>query len=688
MRGVVRLTVGSERGIVFLSALVLVLVMTLLGAALFDLSHIERVLVTGDAASTQSIYCAEAALMRTVNDPGRISDIGNVPLEGSLTWTGVGLSLPGDDPDLATPSGPCRNVTVTFNHALGPRLTLTALLDPPQTGTTLTARGAQIQLIFLEPAFEYAVVSNSGQLHLRGRGPVPPSGAGGRDRIDGDVFVSGPPGSLPFTPAAVLGEPLTGQEPTILPRETDDTRPTISLPLGTTFTVHNNSPDFFPATGDTLPQGYQSNMPQPNVVGYVSNIKQAAGITPGNPTGNLTGTHQGSPVYNLKKIFDTLGRNSDGSLTQPSGCGCTGSPGGNCKVFCDLQPLGIKLNPTSGGAVNNRSQEIASTPGDDYFFDGACQSGGFPCNPNVNVPLEGPDNAGKTGTRGAQRKVALARDAPPVFLVEGNAWFHAKDAWGIAIEGRGTIVATNDVLLADNVIYMHGITNDPAVYPDSTNPATADMLGLVAQRDLWFGDPNFGTFLEGSGVMLAGRDFNFVFFKADGTCCAAPEDNGVTLNGTMLANRQVALLRDFAHPTRANANCPPSSTACKPVAYFPVPSEDGTILGVWKFVKRLRCPEDGCPVEQDGQIVIDPAPTSNPVTNAALAAGFIECGAPGLPSCTGAGVLRRRISHYQMSINYERRLFTNAELVPPGLPTGLGQIFAGWHSWRQCPPCD
>jgi hypothetical protein len=125
------------------------------------------------------------------------------------------------------------------------------------------------------------------------------------------------------------------------------------------------------------------------------------------------------------------------------------------------------------------------------------------------------------------------------------------------VNGHGRIVATNDLTLADNLIYKDGLTN--------TGSSTADMLGLVAQRDIWYGDPRYGTFVEGSGIMLAGRDFNFVFLDNGGN--PKPPDNSIILNGTMLATCQVAVFRDFADPSGVNfANswkdwqeCPPCS---------------------------------------------------------------------------------------------------------------------------------
>ena len=70
-----RLALADERGSVFLAGLMLVAIMTLLGATLFDLSNIEDVLTSGDSAGVQSLYCAEAALNRTLNDNAEVAEM-------------------------------------------------------------------------------------------------------------------------------------------------------------------------------------------------------------------------------------------------------------------------------------------------------------------------------------------------------------------------------------------------------------------------------------------------------------------------------------------------------------------------------------------------------------------------------------------------------------------------------------
>jgi Tfp pilus assembly protein PilX len=53
MKGVWGLTGGDQRGAILLSGLVLVMVMTLLGIALFDLAMVEGALTVGETVSSQ-----------------------------------------------------------------------------------------------------------------------------------------------------------------------------------------------------------------------------------------------------------------------------------------------------------------------------------------------------------------------------------------------------------------------------------------------------------------------------------------------------------------------------------------------------------------------------------------------------------------------------------------------------------
>jgi hypothetical protein len=603
-----------------LTGLVLVVLISLLGSALFDVSRLEGRLWSGDVSTTQALYCAEAAFARTVGDSTRVTALGAVTAGNSTTF----------GPDtLTTSSGSCSaSVVVTYEAGGARYATSTATMSGQQ-------RGVRLNLNFLSPAFEYAVVANGGSLHLRGTGAPNLSGSGGADVVNGDVMVNG---------NVILGEPGTGQAPAVNPYSVSDTRSTVSTLSGSGYSVMDNS-SAFPRSSpnDNNPIGTSSSMPQPDVAGYVSDLKNAVGLTSTN-VGAMTGTYKGAPVYNLKAIFDStvgLGANADGSLRQPSGCGCGAAAAGKCKVYCDLRTMNIMKNPS------DRATENATFPGDDYYFDGVMQAGEIFASPKV-------------GAQGATRLVDITvpNSEAPLLLADGNARFHALDALGFGLNGMGTIVTTQDFIMSDNIIYKDGIANtnlDPSKGP------TADVLGIVAGRDIWFGDPVYGTFFEGSATMLAGRDFNYMFLKGDGTCCRTP-DNAITLNGTMLANRQVAVFRDFANPTNRDDTCGPGSDLCQPVAFDPNDNSCGG-GGCWRFMMR----------DASGNVVVDTSKAS-----------FRECTGGG--SC-GNG--RFRVAHYQMTTNYETRVRVNSHLVPPGLPTAPnGTILAGWQDWRECPPCN
>ncbi|HXJ78984.1 MAG TPA: pilus assembly PilX N-terminal domain-containing protein [Candidatus Methylomirabilis sp.] len=620
---------GDQRGLVFVSSLVLVAVMTLLGLALFDLAVIEGALVVGDMTSNQLLYCAEAALGRTMEDGnGRMAQI-----------TGALQAAPGStlswNETVATNAVTCTN-TITFTDDVG-SVPQRRLLRATAAAPNGTSRSVRVQLNFLAPPFAYVTVGNNGDFYLGGVGSVPHSGPGGADIVNGDIFVAGR--VFVGTPSSACAGSGCAASPSVTPRSVSDTTPTISLPTGTAWTqAQADNSSAWPSTGDSIPFGYRSSMPQPDVTGWVGSVKAAAGMSSNNLTGNMTGTFQGSPVLNVNAAFAALGANSDGSLRQPSGCNC-GAPTGNCAVYCQLQPLGVMQNPP------DRATENGGTPGPDFYFDGVHTGEQF-------------SSQGKTGQQGAQRLLDFgnATGQPSIIFVDGNVWFNNKSDYGFAINGRATIVSTNDITLADNLIYKNGLSD--------TGTSTADMLGLVAQRDVWYGDPRYGTFYEGAGVMLAGRDFNFVFLDLNGN--QKPPDNAMTLNGSMLANRQVAIFRDFANTggSSSTSACDSSSTNCQAVSFDPTTTSCGSANGCWRFLLRSA----------DGSVSFDTSKSE-----------FKECVPAAHGGCNSG---TRVISHFQMTLNYDNRLFTNPTLVPPGLPNGGGVNFANsWKDWQECPPC-
>ncbi len=81
-----KLRLKDTKGSVLVAGLVLVLVMTILGLALFDLGLLESRLIQGDATSVQAFYCAEAGGARA------FAKLGPAP-DNPLSWDGTPQSL-------------------------------------------------------------------------------------------------------------------------------------------------------------------------------------------------------------------------------------------------------------------------------------------------------------------------------------------------------------------------------------------------------------------------------------------------------------------------------------------------------------------------------------------------------------------------------------------------------------------
>ena len=146
MKRVWGLTAGDQRGGILLSGLVLVMVMTILGVSLFDLSMIEGRLASGDAASNELLYCAEAALGRTMIDwspGGRMTQI-----SGLLNTAGPHTLTPTPETvTTATLTGTltCTN-TVTFTP-IAPLPATSGYLQAVATAPNGTWRSVRVQLM-------------------------------------------------------------------------------------------------------------------------------------------------------------------------------------------------------------------------------------------------------------------------------------------------------------------------------------------------------------------------------------------------------------------------------------------------------------------------------------------------------------------------------------------------------------
>jgi hypothetical protein len=280
------------------------------------------------------------------------------------------------------------------------------------------------------------------------------------------------------------------------------------------------------------------------------------------------------------------------------------------------------------------------------------------------------------GTDPATGQVAL-RSQPPIFYVDGY-WRADGRTPGLAYNGRATVVASRSMILSDNLLYLNGLDNVNTALPpasacpsgaaDRTRCGLADMLGLVAQQDVWMGDAS-GPVHEISAVILAGNDVNMFTYTSANTCCSGPS-NPVTFNGTVMATRQAALVRDWANPTPGHegAPCTAAQSPCRPVVFFPADTTCGAV-GCWKFMTLdlatgFLSVDQSLPVFKDGCVTT----SSAPLTPAACAAGT------------------RRVTHFQLNVRYDGRLKTNAELVPTGIPTGGSAVYMALapRGWKDC----
>jgi len=132
----------DKGGSVFVGALMLVLVMTLVGVSLFDLGVVETRLVEGDKVSAQTIYCTEAGIARA------LAEIIPAP-DDPLSWAGATQSL-------STAEGSCQYVATDVSITFPRQLRVTATIGSLSLNTIeLTAQ-----------AFSHGVVSGGVSLFV------------------------------------------------------------------------------------------------------------------------------------------------------------------------------------------------------------------------------------------------------------------------------------------------------------------------------------------------------------------------------------------------------------------------------------------------------------------------------------------------------------------------------------------
>ena len=655
----------DERGTAFLMGLMIVMVMTLLGVALFEMSTIEATLARSDVLDIQAFYCAEAEAARVY---ALYAPKGDGKAQRRSEDLGPTL--------LRLPTGTYESSVKAVVIDGTETVTVTATCKLP-TGRTRTVQRNGMRE-YPNPLFNYAEAGAGGDPQAAFGDIV----LGGADVISGDIYVSGnvhlrggeavkgitvAPGKFVTTPAG----PWAGQwgEGPATPL------PVLSNPLGP------------PA--------------EPGIIDQIRLAVTSEGIP------KMTGRYQDATVYNLAEIFAQLGTTNEGNrernLARPSRCtfGVV-SADVKCQIWQDLVILGPRQ--TCG------STSCGSGPTDkpSYFFMGlprspslAPQGTSFSDIYTAAVKFShelnqlgfttqygslgsrldailgaNPNGEGKIErlvdfTVGMDPATGKGMERPPsIFYVDGY-WRTDGAESGVAYNGRGTIVASKSVILSDSLLYLGNTSNVNAEAPKGTcaNPndrercGAADMLGIIAQENIWIGDPN-GQIREVDAVMLAGRDINLVQYPASAETCCIGVNDGLTFNGAVLALRGTALARDWADPTPGHQNCDAAQPPCRPVTF--VQSDCGG-AGCWRFLSK------------------DPA-TGLFVVDTGLSGFQNGCvTAPAQPTTCPSG--SRRITHFPLTINYDKRLQEHPELIPPGLPTG-GRT--GYNSlaptlgWRDC----
>ncbi len=671
--------------------LTIVMVMTLLGVALFEMSAIEAGLAKSDVSDMQAFYCAEAEVARV--------------------WAQY---LPGSDPSGTKGSQPLSTTTLSLANGVYVASTsatvndgtqavvVTATCVLPNGRTRTVQRNGNRQFV----PTEYAAVSGGfnpvtgaqeylGDFDLGGNCPygapplpcaAEPAGgalAGGADIIYGDIYVSG-------------NVYLRGESTVV--GYGSGTPPAITVPPGKTVT--STSSRFDPTAPGATGQGVlDASMVLSNAqgTGALDQIEAAA-------KGRMTAAFKGTTVYNLTAIFEQLGATSEGNvernLARPLGCTFgIASADAKCRIWQDLVILGPKQVVNSGpkpsyyfmGLPRSPSVAPQGTPFPAIYAAAVDASGelrqlGFTRNyASLGSRLDtllGPDPNGEgqvsrlvdftVGTDPLTGR-SILRGEPPIFYVDG--YWRGEGASDLAYNGRATIVASESVVISDNMMYLGDLKNvnlalpHESVCPSGTNDTAscglADMIGLVAKNDIWIGDAN-GTVHSVSALLLAGRDIHLSDFTFTGPCCKGPI-NPVTFNGAVMAGRQAALVRDWADPSSGGETtvCRAQSP-CRPVVFLPSDTSCG-VTGCWRFLTM-----DG----STHTLVIDT--TKEGFRDGCVTTKVSPLTPPTCPPST------RRVTHFQLVVNYDARLKTRPELTPPGLPTG-GTTYTGLAGvWKDC----
>jgi hypothetical protein len=720
-----RRTLGDERGTAFLLGLTLVMVMSLLGMALFEMSTIEASLARSDVGDLQAFYCAEAQAARIYGLYTPESDP-TASLVGAQSFGPASLAL--------------ANGTYVFSGsaAVDPAtqvVTVVATCALPSGRTRTVQRNGTRK--FPNDAVRYSVAASGidpatgaqallGDVSLAGYGcgfyaalpgcaplkRVGPS-SGGADYITGDVYAS--------------GNVSIGGEASVVGLSTSDTSATIMVTPGRTVTSKSRNFDTSApgavGQGDLEPVPFVSNAQGTGVFDQIRKTVNPGGVPA------MTGTYRGSTVYNLTEIFKQLGVSNEGNnernLCRP-GTSCSPHQGEpvctfgvassepRCQIWQDLAIIGPKrqtcspacpagfVGPSDApsyffmGLPRSPSASPQGTAFSKIFHDAVAASAELrqvgldkdsysTLGQRLDALFDSVDGEGRADrlidfTMGVSADGTSVRRAnAPIFYMEGY-WRADGGTPGLVYNGVATVVASKSMVLSDNILYLGGRSNTrvdsdplPAASACGSDDGRAgcgfgDMMGLVAKDDIWIGDAN-GAIHEVSAVLLAGRDLGFFGYTSSGECCAGPS-NPVSFTGSLIANRQVALVRDWADPSPGHENsaCDVAQPPCQPVVFVPNDTTCG-ITGCWRFL-TMSLANGGWSVDaaksgfRDGCVTI----SSSPLTP---------------PSCLPG---TRRVTHFQLNVNYDARLLSTPKLVPPGLPDGGSTVYAKLMAgtWKDC----
>jgi len=189
----------------------------------------------------------------------------------------------------------------------------------------------------------------------------------------------------------------------------------------------------------------------------------------------------------------------------------------------------------------NRSNECASTSGDDYFLE--------------------PSQVNNFGAQYKDARTPLHLGDNRIYYVDGDLWVHSTSTYGFLVDGQVTVVVTGDIHISDNIKYA----DDNSMLGLVALGRYDDSGQLVSGGNIFFGDPRFGTMSTASAFMFAADSF---LYNTDYVSRSSAEPtSGVTIFGNLNALNHVSIERDWYTPKGAGS--------AKPAYFDPSLGNDG-----------------------------------------------------------------------------------------------------------------